>query len=72
MRAFTRIGSETQLFYKCIPIFDAVVARRKSNVEISPKISKKADTRIQRRKPPIWKLKPDRSVPISLPDAFDI
>ena len=52
--------------------FDDVVVWRKSNVEISPKISKKADTRIQRRKPPIWKLKPDRSVPISLPDAFDI
>ena len=65
-------SSLTQLFYKCIPTFDDVVVWRKSNVEISPKISKIADTRIQRRKPPIWKLNPDRSVPISLPDAFDI
>ena len=55
-----------------MPTFDDIVVLRKSNVEISPKISKKADTMMQRTKPPIWKLKPDRSVPTSLPDAFDI
>ena len=41
-------------------------------VERHPQISKKADTTIQSRKPPSWKLNPDKRVPRSLPAAFDI
>jgi len=62
----------TQFFYKMLYVFCGFKTLLSNIVERHAQISKKADTRIQSRNPPNWKLNPDNKVPRSLPAAFDM